>query len=129
MMKAKGIAMKVLHVDLASIRHLAELAANLTDTEAHAANDLALYTVNTSALYQAFKPQMQHMGAQAKAGLVVSHRPWFAHAQAGRRAYQAELKSDPLHAVAIWRQEAVLSAAALQIADHYAEELAEAVRP
>lgn len=129
MMKAKGTAMKVLHVDLASIRHLAELAANLTDAEARAANDLALYTVNTSALYHAFKPQMQLMAAQTKVGRPVSHRPWVAHVTAGRRAYQSELKADALHAVAIYRQEAVLSAAALQVADHYAEEMAEMLRP
>jgi 2'-5' RNA ligase len=129
MMKAKGTAMQILHLDRLAVARLTEQAANLTEAEAHAANDLALYTVNTSALYHAFKPQMQHMAAQTKAGRPVSHRPWVAHVTAGRRAYQSELKADALHAVASWRQEAVLSAAALQVADHYAEEMAEMLRP
>lgn len=117
--------MEILNVNALSIARLAEQAANLSAAEAHAANDLALYTVNIGVLYAAFRPQMLHMAKQARAGRVVSHRPWIAHASAGRRAYESELGQDALHAVATFRQDAVLSAAALQIADHYSEELAE----
>jgi hypothetical protein len=115
--------MRIVNLRKLAVARLAEQAANLTEAEAHAANDLALYTVNTAALYHAFRPQLEYMAKQTKAGRPPSHRPWIAHAQAGRRAYQAELKTDALHAVASWRQDAVLSAAAMQIADHYDEEL------
>ena len=115
--------MQILTISRLTVARLNEQAANLSPEEAHSANDLALYTVNTQSLYQAFKRSLAHCAQKTARGLPVHFGVFRRHADDGRVAYRAEMKADPLHDVRPWREDAVLNAAAAQILDHYSEEI------
>lgn len=107
----------------------------LTAEEAHAAEDLALYTVNTGALYPMAKAVMQwiadlteRLGRKPKtvATGVADHRTyasWVGHAKRGLAAYEREIGYDDR--TDLMRKDFVLREAARLIEDHYAEEQAE----
>lgn len=102
---------------------------NLTAAEMHAAEDLALYTVNTSALYPRAqeimrfltRPDRPHALPDLATGRF--HPNWVLHAKRGRESYVREMGRDA-HSELFFKQH-VLHAAAFLIAEHYGEELAE----
>lgn len=108
----------------------------LTPEEAHAAEDLALYTVNTRDLYQRAQRIMLGLvsirkahGRDAKtvATGVGDDRiapMWIGHAKDGYQSYQRELGYDGNTVIQVGKQY-VLRDAARRIAEHYAEEMEE----
>lgn len=107
---------------------LAGRAANLSAEEAHAAEDLALYTVNTASLYrEKALPTIAWCAGRIARKLPYTLGPWQRLADAGDSAYRAELGDSPLRRVPSWRQDAVRDAAAVLIARNYVEEIAEAL--
>jgi len=98
----------------------------LTPEEAHAVTDLTLYAVNTGALYRDRTLATIVCQAEQRAqGLRVTRAPWLLIALAARRMYTAELKADPMAAVAPFRQGSVMAVVAASIEANYQEEIAE----
>ena len=105
-------------VSAQTLDKLRQMHAPLTPEEQHAAFDLAQYTVNTSALYPKAQEIMRH-----RAACRFSDNLWIGHAKKGRESYQAEMGSDD-HTQRFFIP-AVITEAARQIAEHYAEEMAQ----
>lgn len=111
-------------LDARTLAELRERAANLHPEESHAANDLALYTVNTAAIYfESIRPTIEHQRKRISKGQPVTLPPWVLIARKGRESYTKELRADPFKAVKGFRWPIVEEAAAVLIRDHFEEEL------
>ena len=98
----------------------------LTPEEAHAVNDLTLYAVNTAALYRSKTlPTIAHQAKLRANGRLPTRGPWLSIALEARRMYIAELKADPLAAVATFHQGSIMAMVAASINANYQEDIEE----
>jgi hypothetical protein len=117
---------RVVRVSRLDSARLAEVAANLTPKEAHAVTDLTLYAVNTGALYRGkVLPTIARQAALTARGLRLTLGPWLSIALEARHLYIAELKADPLAAVATFRQGSIMAMVAASIKENYQEDIEE----
>lgn len=105
-------------VSAGTLDELRDMHAALTAEQRHAAFDLAQYTVNTSALYAKAQEIMRHRAAGQ-----FSNNLWIGHAKLGRQSYESEMGADD-H-TQLFFIPSVVTEAARQIMEHYAEEQAE----